>query len=167
MRQSDRAQSERVVALEALIKQNLETTTRLKSALDVIERAVNKQSDAILPPVTRTAAKVDALTDQFGGLRDAVAETNAMDALLLKGVSNAEGACGVEFENGSNCAVGSDPANHFLPGRAIQCIDRAIRPHTHLTRLYERRLAGGAPVARGRAVSCPGNNLDVAAGRYS
>jgi|GEM_PF-1864483 len=88
MRQSDRAQSERVVALEALIKQNLETTTRLKSALDVIERAVNKQSDAILPPVTRTAAKVDALTDQFGGLRDAVAETNAMLTKLMQEVAD-------------------------------------------------------------------------------
>ncbi len=88
LRQSDRAQSERVVALEALIKQNLETTTRLKSALDVIERAVNKQSDAILPPVTRTAAKVDALTDQFGGLRDAVAETNSMLTKLMQEVAD-------------------------------------------------------------------------------
>ena len=88
MRQSDRAQGERVVALEALIKQNLETTTRLKSALDVIERAVNKQSDAILPPVTRTAAKVDALTDQFGGLRDAVEETNSMLTRLMQEVAD-------------------------------------------------------------------------------
>ncbi|MBI1355804.1 MAG: tetratricopeptide repeat protein [Acidobacteria bacterium] len=88
LRQSDRAQGERIAALDALLKQNLEQTTRLKSALDVIERAVNKQSDAILPPVTRTAAKVDALTDQFGGLRDAVEESNSMLTRLMQEVSD-------------------------------------------------------------------------------
>ncbi len=88
LRQSDRAQGERIVALEALLKQNLETTTRLKSALDLIERAVNKQSDAILPPVTRTAAKVDALTDQYGGLRDSVEETNSMLTRLMREVAD-------------------------------------------------------------------------------
>ena len=88
LRQSERAQGERIVALDALLKQNLDQTTRLKSALDVIERAVNKQSDAILPPVTRTAAKVDALTDQFGGLRDAVEETNSMLTRLMQEVSD-------------------------------------------------------------------------------
>ncbi|MEZ5362773.1 MAG: tetratricopeptide repeat protein [Bryobacterales bacterium] len=81
LRQRDRESAERFAALEALIKQNMESTTRLNQAIAVIERAVNKQSDAILPPVTRTAAKADALSDQFGGLRDAVEETNAM---LLK-----------------------------------------------------------------------------------
>ena len=81
LRQRDRDSSERFAAIEALIKQNMESTTRLNQAIAVIERAMNKQSDAILPPVTRTAAKADALSDQFGGLRDAVEETNAM---LLK-----------------------------------------------------------------------------------
>jgi tol-pal system protein YbgF len=81
LRQRDREGSERFAAIEALIKQNMESTTRLNQAIAVIERAMNKQSDAILPPVTRTAAKADALSDQFGGLRDAVEETNAM---LLK-----------------------------------------------------------------------------------
>jgi len=88
LRQRDRESAERFAALEALIKQNMESTTRLNQAIAVIERAVNKQSDDILPPVTRTAAKADALSDQFGGLRDAVEETNAMLAKLTTEVAD-------------------------------------------------------------------------------
>jgi tol-pal system protein YbgF len=88
LRQRDVESAERFAALEALIKQNMESTTRLNQAIAVIERAVNKQSDAILPPVTRTAAKTDALSDQFGGLRDAVEETNAMLAKLTTQVAD-------------------------------------------------------------------------------
>ena len=88
LRQQDREEAQRYAALEALIKQNMESTTRLNQAIAVIERAVNKQSDAILPPVTRTAAKTDALSDQFGGLRDAVEETNAMLAKLTTEVAD-------------------------------------------------------------------------------
>ena len=88
LRQQDREGAQRFAALEALIKQNMESTTRLNQAIAVIERAVNKQSDAILPPVTRTAAKADALSDQFGGLRDAVEETNAMLAKLTTEVAD-------------------------------------------------------------------------------
>lgn len=88
LRQRDRESAERFAAIEALVKQNMESTTRLNQAIAVIERAVNKQSDDILPPVTRTAAKADALSDQFGGLRDAVEETNAMLAKLTTEVAD-------------------------------------------------------------------------------
>jgi tol-pal system protein YbgF len=88
LRQRDKESAERFAALEALIKQNMESTTRLNQAIAVIERAVNKQTDSILPPVTRTAAKADALSDQFGGLRDAVEETNAMLAKLTTQVAD-------------------------------------------------------------------------------
>ncbi len=88
LRQQDREEAQRYAALEALLKQNMESTTRLNQAIAVIERAVNKQSDAILPPVTRTAAKADALSNEFGGLRDAVEETNAMLAKLMTEVED-------------------------------------------------------------------------------
>lgn len=88
IRQIDRSNSEKIAGLEALIKQNLEAVTRLNQAVAVIERAVNKQTDAILPPVNRTAAKADALADQFAGLRDAVEESNAMITKLQQEVDD-------------------------------------------------------------------------------
>lgn len=88
LRQVDRSNSEKIAGLEALLKQNLEAVTRLNQAVAVIERAVNKQSDAILPPVNRTAAKADALADQFAGLRDAVEESNAMITKLQREVDD-------------------------------------------------------------------------------
>ena len=88
LRQIDRSNSEKIAGLEALIKQNLEAVTRLNQAVAVIERAVNKQSDAILPPVNRTAAKADALADQFAGLRDAVEESNSMITKLQREVDD-------------------------------------------------------------------------------
>ena len=88
LREQDTTNATRLAALEALIKQNTEATERLNQAIAVIERAVNKQTDALLPSVTRTAAKADALSDQFGGLRDAVEETNAMLAKLTTQVAD-------------------------------------------------------------------------------
>jgi tol-pal system protein YbgF len=88
LRQIDRGNGEKIVALEALVKQNIEATTRLNQAVAVIEREINKQSDQIVPSVTATAAKVDALTNQFAGLRDAVEETNSMLGRLMQEVSD-------------------------------------------------------------------------------
>ncbi len=87
-RQNQAATAEKVAGVEALIKQNLEAVSRLNQAVAVIERAVNKQSDAILPPVTRTAAKADALAEQFAGLRDAVEESNSMITKLQREVDD-------------------------------------------------------------------------------
>ena len=87
-RQNQAATAERVAGLEALIKQNLEAVSRLNQAVAVIERAVNKQTDEIMPPVTRTAAKADALADQFAGLRDAVEESNSMITKLQREVDD-------------------------------------------------------------------------------
>jgi len=87
-RQNQASTAEKVAGVEALIKQNLEAVSRLNQAVAVIERAVNKQSDAILPPVTRTAAKADALAEQFAGLRDAVEESNSMITKLQREVDD-------------------------------------------------------------------------------
>ena len=110
IRQSERATNERVVALEALLKQNVEAVTRLNQALAVIERAVNKQSDAIVPPLTRTAAKVDALSDQFGGLRDAVEESNSMLTRLTREVGDIKTQLTTMPPPGAYGASGGDPA---------------------------------------------------------
>jgi hypothetical protein len=42
---SDRGTGEKIAALEALMKQNLDAITRLNQALAVIESAVNRQGD--------------------------------------------------------------------------------------------------------------------------
>ncbi len=90
--ESDRSTGERIVALEALLKQNLEAVNRLNQAVAVIERSVNKQGDQIIAPVTTTAAKVDALSSQFGGLRDAVEESNSMVTRLQREVDDIKNA---------------------------------------------------------------------------
>ena len=88
VQQSDRGTGERIAGLEALMKQNLEAITRLNQSLAVIESAVNRQSDQVVGPVVNTAAKVDALSSQFGGLRDAVEESNSMITRLQREVDD-------------------------------------------------------------------------------
>jgi tol-pal system protein YbgF len=78
----------RIAGLEALMKQNLEAITRLTQSLAVIESAVNRQSDQLVGPVANTAAKVDALSSQFGGLRDAVEESNSMITRMQREVDD-------------------------------------------------------------------------------
>lgn len=90
--ESDRSTGERIAALDALLKQNLEAVNRLNQAVAVIERSVNKQGDQIIAPVTTTAAKVDALSSQFGGLRDAVEESNSMVTRLQREVDDIKNA---------------------------------------------------------------------------
>ncbi len=85
---SDRGTGEKIAALEALMKQNLDAITKLNQALAVIESAVNRQGDQVVGPVVNTAAKVDAMSSQFGGLRDAVEESNAMITRLQREVED-------------------------------------------------------------------------------
>ena len=56
--ESDRGTGQKIAALEALMKQNLEAITKLNQALAVIESAVNRQGDQVVGPVVNTAAKV-------------------------------------------------------------------------------------------------------------
>jgi TolA-binding protein len=88
IRQTDRNVTERIAALEALLKQNLDQAEKLNAALAVIERDVAKQSDAVVLPVTSTAAKVDTLSNQFSALRDTVDESNAMVTKLRQEVAD-------------------------------------------------------------------------------
>jgi len=87
-RVADQKLNERMAALEALLKQSLETSTKLTQQVAVIERTMNKQADAIEPPLNRTAAKVDALTNQYASLREAVEESNSMVSRLQQGVAD-------------------------------------------------------------------------------
>jgi tol-pal system protein YbgF len=86
--ESDRGTGEKIAALEALMKQNLDAITKLNQALAVIESAVNRQGDQVVGPVVNTAAKVDAMSAQFGGLRDAVEESNSMITRLQREVED-------------------------------------------------------------------------------
>jgi tol-pal system protein YbgF len=86
--ESDRGTGQKIAALEALMKQNLDAITKLNQALAVIESAVNRQGDQVVGPVANTAAKVDAMSAQFGGLRDAVEESNAMLTRLQREVED-------------------------------------------------------------------------------
>jgi len=88
IRQTDRNVTEKIAALEALLKQNLDQAEKLNAALAVIERDVAKQSDSVVPPVTRTAAKVDTLSNQFSALRDSIDESNAMVTKLRQEVAD-------------------------------------------------------------------------------
>ena len=88
MRQFDSKNSQRFAGLEALLKQNLEKQDKLNAGLAVIERNVSKQGDSLIGPMNSTSAKVDALADQFTGLRTAVEETNAMLARLEQEVDD-------------------------------------------------------------------------------
>ncbi len=85
---ADQKINERIAALEALLKQSLETSTKLTQQVAVIERSINKQADAIELPLNRTAAKVDALTNQYASLREAVEESNSMVARLQQEVAD-------------------------------------------------------------------------------
>lgn len=88
MMDSDRGNGQKIAALEALMKQNLDAITKLNQALAVIESAVNRQGDQVVGPVVNTAAKVDAMSAQFGGLRDAVEESNSMITRLQREVED-------------------------------------------------------------------------------
>ncbi len=77
MRQLQQQTSDRLVALEALIKQGSDKQDKLAAGQAVIERSVAALDDALTEPQRTTSAMVDSLTDQFGSLRATVEEMGA------------------------------------------------------------------------------------------
>lgn len=77
IRQMERQVGERIAVTETLTKQNLDSTNKMNAAIAVIERAVAKQGDEIIGPLSSTRTKVDQLSAQFGGLRDMMEEINS------------------------------------------------------------------------------------------
>ena len=77
LRQYERASSERLAGLEALIKQSGEKQDKLSAGQAVIERNLAALDDALTEPQRSTTAKVDSLTEQFGALRATVEEMGA------------------------------------------------------------------------------------------
>ncbi len=77
LRQNERAGSERLAGLEALIKQSAEKQDKLSAGQAVIERNLAALDDALTEPQRSTTAKVDSLTEQFGALRATVEEMGA------------------------------------------------------------------------------------------
>ncbi len=77
LRQIQEETSERLVALEALVKQGTDKQDRLAAGQAVIERSVAALDDALTEPQRSTSAKVDSLTDQFSSLRATVEEMGA------------------------------------------------------------------------------------------
>ena len=68
-----------IQALEARLNDESVQTSEL---LRDIEKSFNRQQEGVVSPVSQTAAKVDQLSSQFAGLRDAVEESNSMVARL-------------------------------------------------------------------------------------
>lgn len=77
LRQNDLKNTERLVALEALVKQSVEKEDKLSAGQAVIERRLAALDDALSEPQRSTAANVDALTEQFSTLRATVEEMGA------------------------------------------------------------------------------------------
>ena len=77
LRQNERAGSERLAGLEALIKQSAEKQDKLSAGQAVIERNLAALDDALTESQRSTTAKVDSLTEQFGALRATVEEMGA------------------------------------------------------------------------------------------
>lgn len=74
LRQMQQETAERLVALEALVKQGIDKQDKLAAGQAVIERSVAALDDALTEPQRTTSAKVDSLTDQFTSLRATVEE---------------------------------------------------------------------------------------------
>lgn len=68
---------ERLIALEALVKQSVDKQDKLTAGQAVIERRLGTLDDALSEPQRSTAAKVDMLADQFSSLRATVEEMGA------------------------------------------------------------------------------------------
>ncbi len=75
VRQMQQQTAERLVALEALLKQGTDKQDKLAAGQAVIERSIATLDDALTEPQRSIAAKVDSLTDQFSSLRATVEET--------------------------------------------------------------------------------------------
>ena len=62
-------QGERFAVLEELIKQGLQSTSRLNQAIAVIERSVSQQGESVVKPVTSISTRMDTLSSQVSALR--------------------------------------------------------------------------------------------------
>jgi len=84
LRQRDQATSERMAALEALLRQGLEKQDTLNTANAVLERKISELDSELTEPIRTTGAKVDSLTSQFSDLRGMVEEMNlAVERITL------------------------------------------------------------------------------------
>ena len=76
MRQQEQANSERMAALEALLRQSTEKQDKLNTGQGVLERKLSELDNELTEPLRATGAKVDSLADQFSNLRGTVEEIN-------------------------------------------------------------------------------------------
>ncbi len=74
LRQLEEKTSDRLVGVEALVRQVTEQQDTVTAGLAVIERGVAALDDGLTEPQRSTAARVDALTTQFAILRATVEE---------------------------------------------------------------------------------------------
>ena len=77
LRQIDQNNSDRLTALETLLKQGGEKQDKLVVGQAVIERSLAALDEALTEPQKVTSAKVDSLTSQFSSLRATVEEMGA------------------------------------------------------------------------------------------
>ena len=76
LRQQEQANSERMAALEALLRQGTEKQDKLNTGQGVLERKLSDLDNDLTEPLRATGAKVDSLADQFSDLRGIVEEMN-------------------------------------------------------------------------------------------
>lgn len=96
MRTLQRSQDEKFAALTILIQQALEAANKANTAVAVLQSGLNdrlgEQSKSVGGTVAGIGTKVDQMSDQFGGVRESVADLNArmgkLDAKLTD-ISNA------------------------------------------------------------------------------
>ncbi len=84
LRQQDQANSERMAALEALLRQSTEKQDKLNTRQEVLEVKISELDSEVTEPLRATGAKVDSLTSQFSDLRATVEEMNlAVERIAL------------------------------------------------------------------------------------
>ena len=76
LRRQEQAASERMAALEALLRQSTEKQDKLSTGQTVLERKLSELDTELTEPLRATGAKVDSLADQFSDLRGSVEEIN-------------------------------------------------------------------------------------------
>lgn len=76
MRAMQRSQDEKLAGLEVLLKQTLETTNKANTSLALLESKISdrfsQQEKGLAQPVAVIGSKVDAMSTDFGGVREAV-----------------------------------------------------------------------------------------------
>ena len=76
MRAMQRSQDEKLAGLEVLLKQTLETSNKANTSLALLESKISdrfsQQEKGLAQPVAVIGSKVDAMSTDFGGVREAV-----------------------------------------------------------------------------------------------